>query len=44
VAGRGDVRAYPSLDAPEVSLPVLCGLLLLFAPALVLTGPGQAPA
>ena len=35
---------YPSLDAPEVSLPVLCGLLLLFAPALVLTGPGQTPA
>ena len=42
--GAVTYEPYPNLDAPVVSLPVLCGLLLLFAPAFVLTGPGQTPA
>lgn len=37
--GAVTYEPYPRLDVPEVSLPVLVGLLLLFLPALVLAGP-----
>ena len=42
--GALSYEPYPALETPVVSLPVLCGLLLLLAPALVLTGPAQTPA
>ena len=39
--GAVTYEPYPRLEAPEVSLPVLCGLLLLSAPVLVLAVPDR---
>lgn len=39
--GAVTYEPYPRLTSPEVSVPVLCGLLLLFAPVLVLAAPDR---